>query len=241
MKRKGQITALVTACMLALTACGGGSKETFADSARSTIAASAPAASTPAAEASDAGNEEMPDVLGTKDGNVYENQYFDLHWELPSDGWFFLDDEQLSQILQITQQVMDKEDLEKMLEQGGAYFDAYAMSPTNENVTITVQALSPIQTAVVGKVTEEALLSANGLQLQSTYKQMGATKCEVNLGTISFCGEEKDCMRVDVELMGTVMKQTYVMVMKGDYLMAITATTNSGKEDDLISSFTNAR
>ena len=245
MKKKQSVIALLMACALALTACGGSSTENFADSARSSIAASTPAAevSTPAAEAStpsagtNANTADVEGVMGKKTANMYVNEYFDISLEMPDTNWAILTDEQLEQQLQIVQAVMDDNGVKNLMDQGGAYYDLYAIDQqTNDNINITLQKLpfgGQGAGAALGSM-EENLLNMMGAQLVATYEQMGMQGAKYEVGTVNFCGEEKKALFAEV----AILKQCVVILVEGEYFAAISTTSGTGAHQTLMESFT---
>lgn len=258
MRQKKTIAVMMAACMLALTACGGSSTENFADNARSSIAASTPAAaastpaaevSTPAAEASTASSassegfslnqgEETADVQGKKTANMYLNEYFDICLEMPDANWVILNDEQLSQQLQIVQAVMDDNGVKNLMDQGGIYYDLYAVNQqTNDNINITLQKIPYGQAAAAGgSEMEKTLLEVIGVQAGTAYEQMGLQGFGYEVGTVNFRGEEKQALFMEV----AILKQCAVILMEGDYFACITASSGTGEHQNLIEAFTNA-
>lgn len=254
MKKKQSVIALLAACALALTACGGSSTENFADNARSSIAASTPAAaaSTPAAaapapetasSASSEGfslnqGEETADVQGKKTANMYLNEYFDISLEMPDANWVILNDEQLSQQLQIVQAVMDDNGVKNLMDQGGIYYDLYAVNQqTSDNINITLQKIPYGQAAAAGgSEMEKTLLEVIGVQAGTAYEQMGLQGFGYEVGTVNFRGEEKQALFMEV----AILKQCAVILMEGDYFACITASSGTGEHQNLIEAFTNA-
>ena len=251
MRQKKTIAVMMAACMLALTACGGSSTENFADNARSSIAASTPAAaastpaaevSTPAAEAStpstgvSADTADMEGVMGKKTANMYLNEYFNISLEMPDANWVILNDEQLSQQLQIVQAVMDDNGVKNLMDQGGVYYDLYAIDQqTNDNINITLQKIpfgGQGAEAALDSM-EENLLNMMGAQLVATYEQMGLQGATYEVGTVNFCGEEKKALFAEV----AILKQCVVILVEGEYFAAISTTSGSGQHQALMESF----
>ena len=266
-----RVSAALAACMLALTACGSSSTENFADSARSQMASSAaeqattappPAgtqSSTPAAdpgtqdtaaqETSDAAAQGTQDAagtqpgIGTKEGNVYQNDYLNLRFELP-DGWSIMTDEQINAVMQVSQQVFSNTDLKEVLDSGNVYYDLYAVSGAvgGDNVNVTLQSLSALQISVTdSQLSEEMLLQVMGPQFETTYQQMGATDYEYEIRTIKFRGEDKKAIHQRVVLYGAEMEQCIVIVMEGDYMATVSSTSTRGEADALVEMFTEAK
>ena len=246
MKKTRQHAALLLAGMLLMTACGGGGTETFADNARSTIAASAPAteASTPAAtpstpaQATPSGAHSAG-VLGEKEGNVYTNTFLDLRLDLTGSDWSILNDEEISKQMQIAQQVMDDNGVRSLLDEGGIYYDLYASNVRGDILAISLQSLGAEQTAVLGgQETETALLEVAGQHAAAGYEQMGLQNVSYEIGSVNFLGEEKPAVITHVS---SIMNQCVVVIIRDGYLATVMSTAlGDGDAIDMLESFTRA-
>ncbi|MBR0091487.1 MAG: hypothetical protein IJP92_07295, partial [Lachnospiraceae bacterium] len=181
--------------------------------------------------------------IGTKEGNVYQNDYLNIRFELP-DGWSVMTDEQINAVMQVSQQVFSNTDLKEVLDSGNVYYDLYAVSDAigGDNVNVTLQSLSALQITVTdSQLTEDMMLQVMGPQFENTYKQMGATDYEYEIRTIRFRGEDKQAIHQKVVLYGVEMEQCVVIVIEGDYMATVSSTSTKGEADALVSAFTEAR
>ncbi len=230
--------------LLALSACGasGPSENAPAPSATEAAAVPAPsateAAAVPEATAAPEPTPEAKDMLGEKEENVYRNDIFGIRASFP-EGWAILSDEQAAEMTGAVREVLDKEELAKLLEESGAVCDLYALNDENgDNVNIQLQKLeiNRIQSALL---TEEMIVAENVKTLPDMLEGSGMEIIEIKQVTIPFAGKDHPGMELSLNIQGAATGYERVVILKhGNYLATITSfSLDAARADDGLNCF----
>jgi hypothetical protein len=231
---------LATAMMVAVAGCGkqitpaeNVTEETAVEETAQAEEQTAEAEQTESAEAeenetaeAEAPAEEESDVeftTGTVNGNVYENEYFGIKLTVPSD-YSFLDDDTLSQLTGMASDIMkDNKAAKQALENGTAAIVAYGIkSGAADNINVTIQSNASLANTIFD---EKAIMDVSKDQLKSALESQGAeiTSCEVVESEVA--GEKHYIIELTGNVNGMEVHEQVVNFQKGDYMMAIEAST----------------
>ncbi len=187
----------------------------------STEASSAEASS---AEASEEETDNAEFSSGTINGNVYENEFFNIRITVP-DTYTFLSDEQISQITgQAADLFEDNKAVANSIENGTAAIVAYAVDGTTgaNNVNVTLQSNASVANAIYN---ESSIMAISLTQLKGVLESQGAEISDAEIVKEEVAGEEHSLIHISGKINGLDFTERVVNIQKGDYMMAVAATT----------------
>ncbi len=165
------------------------------------------------------------DMLGTLDGNRYENKALGIKAEIP-ETWQVYSAEEATRLMYAGFDILeaDSDWLAEMLEQNTAVFDLYtaAQDGSGDNINIQVQKTSfnLLQKAVL---TEEKLLEASMEEVETSLKESGIMDdIELEQGSCEFAGKTHGCLNVSATMNGIPVYERMIMLLRGDYMGVIT-------------------
>lgn len=176
------------------------------------------------------------DMLGTKDGNVYENEALGMRVEFP-ENWQILSSEEAMKLLNAGMEILDRDSIAEMLEKNSAVFDLYAMKTDNsgDNLNIQLQNLNALQEAVL---TEEKIAAINAGSMEEELERAGFEMTDLRQDTMVFCGSEHPMLAVTMEIQGVSMYSRAVFVKNGNYLATITVSSlDEGRCEEMLGLF----
>lgn len=253
MKTRKMVLSVLLCGILALSlaACGGGAdkagqtekaaeteavtevSETEAPETEAVIteAPETEAVVTEAPETEAAQEEEAVDdqfAVGTNDGEVYENRFFNIRIDAADAGLLLATEEQLLQISNMTAEMMNSEDIKDALDGGKTFMDLYAYTPdlsktinmNIQNMGIFFGRLSDIDTLV------EMILP----EMQGQMEGAGLENVTVEKGTCIFRGEEVPCVLITADMNGATLYEKQVYMKEGSYLAVLTSAGESEEE-----------
>ena len=244
-KRFTGILAVVMVGCMALAGCGGSSKqatpETKAETEAATEAAETEAAETEAAEteaaeteaaeteaAETVSEEEAIAALGHVDGNVYTNETFGLNFEA-TDEWYIASPEEMAQIQGLAADTVNDEELANQLRESGSIYDFYAQNTENSaNINVIIQDIGLFQGLLISN--SNKLIEESIPQVETALKSAGyeVTRCEQD--TVSFKGEDRDCIATEFTTQGIEVSQRQIYAVSDNFLAIITVSAASAED-----------
>ncbi len=201
--------SVLLAAALLLTGCGSpdsaettapGSVPTEAETAAPTGAPTQPATEAPTEVPTD---DLTPTLLGTIDGNVYENNYVGFGCEFP-ETWTIASAETLQELPAAIDEMLADTDLDNTLPQ---IMDLYAQdSSANISVNVLYTQLPPAERLAYMLMDEDAIVEALLAQkdmLEKTYTQMGMEVVSIEKDTVKFLDEDHTVMHTVCSSGGT--------------------------------------
>ncbi len=165
------------------------------------------------------------DMLGTLDGNRYENKALGIKAEIP-ETWQVYSAEEATRLMYAGFDILeaDSDWLAEMLEQNTAVFDLYtaAQDGSGDNINIQVQKTSfnLLQKAVL---TEEKLIEASMEEVETSLKESGIMDdIELEQDSCEFAGKIHGCLNVSATMYGIPVYERMIMLLRGDYMGVIT-------------------
>ena len=171
-------------------------------------------------------------TLGTVQGNVYTNDFFDLKVEA-SEGFSYADDETIQAIGLSTADKYAEfdddlmKDVAKDLKSGKTITDFYL---SDEDYADSLNFMisyggHDLQDKMIENIIDESLP-----MLQESYDKQGLRGAKCERSVIEFCGRKIPCIKINasVALQGGAyaeIYQTQIQFIQGDYLGCLTATT----------------
>ena len=242
---KNKIIGLMIATAMMVTVAGCGKQITPAENVteeaavEATVEETAEAVEEQAAEEAsvEAETEDAEDVefsTGTVDGNVYENEYFGIKLTVPTD-YSFLDDETLAQVSGMAADVMkDNKAAAAALENGTAAIVAYAIkNGAADNINVTIQSNASLANAIFD---EKAIMEASMDQLKTVLESQGAEISAVEVVEKEVAGENHWVIELTGNVSGMELHERIVNFQKGDYMMAIAASSFNNEDAETLMS-----
>lgn len=179
----------------------------------------------------------VSNVFGTveeEDSNAYENEFINIGFELPDDGWVFYDKEQIAELNNLTEEILGKENQE-IFDGNTTVQVMHAQNAIGANVNILVEKLDGVNTVIDEK--QYRKLATAGME--DAYKEnLGATSFKKKDVEVKVDGEKM--IGIDIEFgNGDVIVYQRQFYKKIDsYIMVATITAHSEDErEDLGSCF----
>lgn len=246
--KKRIIAAIMAMTMsLSLVACTGAepvmtepaTEEAFVEAtAEATVEESADAASSEesveaAAEEATVDEENAIPALGKVNGDVYENEYFNVKVEL-ADGYTFADEETLATVYGVATDILkenDNEAVAKQLESGNLQIVALGYNETGCNINVGVQ-----QNALLSNVLfdEKQMLEMSVDSVKEALEAQGITISSTELVEEEVAGETHTVLKLHGEIQGIEYHGAMVYFERGSYLLAITATSFIEDQSDVM-------
>ena len=181
-------------------------------------------------EASAESSEEEADLsIGKTNGNVYENQFFNLKFTLPT-GYTFVDDETLAKVSGNLANYAGEnaEKVQKAVDEGTTVVAAFATDSNGiNNVSIAIQGNAAIQNALVS---EKSLLTLSQQQVKSSIESQGATVKDITVEEKTIAGDSHYTLKVEGDIQGISFYEELITIQKGNYVLLFTVTNVN--EDD---------
>lgn len=173
---------------------------------------------------------------GKVDGSTYTNEYFGFAVTLDeSFGWTFFDSDQIAQVTGQVADLIDNEDITKLLESGKSITEMYAMRDDYATVNVTVENLGAVNGA---KLSESDYVDASIAALPDQLAAAGFTDMVVNKTTLPFAGAEHYGITISAEMQGVPLEETLVCVKVGDYVAVVTAVSyTQDSSADILAAF----
>jgi len=170
---------------------------------------------------------------GIINGDSYENEYFDLGFDLLDATWSYATDEEIAEAKNITAEMLT-DDWAELLEDAGYIQDMMAMGDSG-NVNIIYEKTNQM----AKKMTDEVYMENAVEGMKDAFEGMGVTDLEVNIKTMDFAGrEDVYCAELEYTLYGVNLYQASVLLRDGDYVCNVTATAyDSSSRSDLLDAF----
>ena len=170
--------------------------------------------------------------LGTVEGNVYTNDFFDIKVEA-AEGFSYADEETIRAIGLATADTLDESDADILksvagdLKAGKTITDFYLSDEDyadSLNLMISYGG-SDLQDRMLESIIDETIP-----KLQEAYEEQGLRGAKCERSVIEFCGRKIPCIKVNasVALKGGAyaeIYQTQIQLINGDYMGCLTATT----------------
>lgn len=234
MKKRYLLTlSVLLVSALLLTGCG--SPDPVETSASVTEAPAAPTAQVPATDASEPTEELTPVVLGTVDGNVYENEYAGFGCEFP-ETWTLAPAEVLQELPDAVADILADTDLDTSIPQ---IMDLYAQDPNAGSSVNVLYTEMPAKERLAYLLMDDnaildGLLSQKDVLVDS-YAQAGMETQSLEKATASFLGEDRLVLQTLCQANGVdiYITQVFDYQLGGKY--AVT-TTFSGLSQEAVDS-----
>lgn len=217
MKKRSLYLLVMTALLLALTACGGETE--VAGTVAPPEEPEPPAAGTVEAVEEDFQPGEM-------NGGVYTNEFFGIGCTLDSN-WTYLTDEEIAELNQSTYEQISDEGLRTAMEDASLQ-DMFAQADGGlVNISITIENMG----VLYGNTMDEAkYLEVARPTVETGLTDIGMTDLVMEASTETFAGEPHEVMNISGMLEGDVpFYQKLVLVKRGNYMAGI--SIGSAMED----------
>lgn len=170
-------------------------------------------------------------MLGSVSESTYWNDQLSIGFELPGSDWYFYSEEEILEINQLTGEMLG-EDYQKALDSLNGYTGMYAAnSVTRENVNITVEKLSGLNTLLIS---EESYMQIGIKGLEEALKQMGVEDFVCSSEDLTVGGETHPGSRVSYTLQGVPICQTLVVIKSDSKMLTLTVTAMQADACDSI-------
>ncbi len=170
-------------------------------------------------------------MLGSVSESTYWNDQLSIGFELPDSDWYFYSEEEILEINQLTGEMLG-EDYQKALDSLNGYTGMYAAnSVTRENVNITVEKLSGLNTLLIS---EESYMQIGIKGLEEALKQMGVEDFVCSSEDLTVDGETHPGSRVSYTLQGVPIYQTLVVIKSDSKMLTLTVTAMQADACDSI-------
>lgn len=217
MKKRSLYLLVMTALLLALTACGG-EKEVGG------TVAPPEEPEPPAAGTVEAVEEDFQP--GEMNGGVYTNEFFGIGCTLDSN-WTYLTDEEIAELNQSTYEQISDEKLRTAMEDASLQ-DMFAQADGGlVNISITIENMG----VLYGNTMDEAkYLEVARPTVETGLTDIGMTELVMEASTETFAGGSHEVMNISGMLEGDVpFYQKLVLVKQGNYMAGI--SIGSAMED----------
>lgn len=213
--------------------------ESDAASSEDSLEEAANAASSDAAELEADLEENAIEALGKVDGDVYKNEYFGLQVALPA-GFAFADDEMISTVYGYTTDILSETDnkaVAKQLESGAAQIVALGYDSTGLNtINITVQQNVLLANAIFD---EKAVITMSLKTITDTLEAQGIQNITSEIVDMEIAGETHTVLKLTGEYQGMKYNGLMCNLQKGNYMLAMGATSFNGDQtEDMFSNIT---
>lgn len=227
------LTAALAATMLfSLTACGGSNAGAPADTdaAVSAVQETADTADAAQEDAADAAQEDTEAIdenftIGTNDGAVYENTFFNLRLDAAANGLSLADEDQMAQLGNALADELDSETIREALDEGQGFMDLYAYNDDlSETINMNIQNVGVVF-GIVGNV--EKAVDSILPEMEKQLSDMGIENLTVEKSTCMFQGEETFCVNITGTMNGVPLVEKQLYISEGSYVAFLTASAGS--------------
>ena len=169
-------------------------------------------------------------ITGTVTDDVYENRLFGIGCKL--EGWHYLSEEEIALYGQFTKEILNSDEVEKLLDDPLIVVVMAALSPTGDaNVNINIQKLHPVQAS---GILFQGLYKYLNDQLSDSlteYQALGVEKITGEVVTVSIGDKKYPALRYQYQWMGYALNLLQIADVKDSYMMYLSIT---GKTSDQI-------
>ena len=224
--KKILVIFLATVLALTFTACGDSTSD-------SDIKGSLKVEEQDKENQNDDKNEEKDLSLGHAEGNIYENEFIGIGFNLPN-GWTFYTDEQIKALNNITTDMMDEE-YAQAIENATILYDMYALDTLGNSVNINIEKLN-VASALA--YTEEEHVKATVGSVKDALSSMGLGEVTAKPTTVTIAGEKHHGIEVVCVGEQVTLYEKVICVKIGRYMANITiATVGSDTTSEIIEQF----
>ena len=168
-------------------------------------------------------------ALGKVEGNVYTNEYFGLKVSLPENEYMFADDAMMEEVYGYATDILKETDnkaVAKQLESGDAQCVAIGFDSTGlNNINITVQQNVLLANAIFD---EKAVLNLSVSAAKEALEAQGIEITSTEISEMEIAGENHAVLKMDGEYQGVEYHGLMVNLQKGNYMLAMAATSFTG-------------
>lgn len=166
------------------------------------------------------------DMLGTVNGNHYENRTLGIRADIP-DTWRVFTAEEAMELMGMGMELLeaDPDWFADLLEQNVAVFDLYtaALDNSGDNINIQVQK-NPLNALQRALITEDQVITSSIPEMEKLLAESGMMDdLKIEKGTGVFLGKERSCIDVSATMYGVPIYEKCFMLLKGDYMGVITS------------------
>lgn len=165
------------------------------------------------------GNSDDKDfLLGTVNGNVYENSFIGIGCELDKN-WNFYNEEQILEVNDMTKDMVG-EDYKKYFTEKSYYIDMMAVHSNGmDTVNINVQKLELAQSMFSE---DDYIDSAANDDLKASLESMGITVTDMSVIEENFMGKKRKAISISGDFSGHKVYERVYAIKKGTRIAAIT-------------------
>ena len=162
--------------------------------------------------------EDTSKLLGSIESDVYRNEYLELTCELPS-GWRFYSKEEMAEQNQLGGELLENENAAEWLEKAGQLMDMMMADPTTgSNVNLLLQKTEHS----LDRLDDAELITRMQSSYETQFASAGFTITEYQPVEMTFCGQEKTCLRIGLTVDGmSEITEYQVFVRTGKTYYAI--------------------
>lgn len=158
-------------------------------------------------------------ILGTVNGNTYENSFFGIGCKL-DDAWKFKSEEEIKALNHITKDMVGEEYKE--------IFDDLSfiqnLMASNENQVDSIIMTTERLEDAYSSISEETYAVTALSSIEGGIESMGLTVLDSKVYTASFLGEEHAMLDISCEANGMKLYQRGILMKKQGYIVCITLT-----------------
>ena len=172
-------------------------------------------------------------ITGVTDGNVYENLFIGLGFNLPS-GWEFASDEEIRELNNISSDMMDDKYAEQIKKADIVYDMLATQLSTGSSVSINLEKVSALGAiATDAQYVESAVAS-----VKTVLESMGATNISAEQTKVKIAGENLYALDVSCKVNGVAIYEKVICKKVDNYFVCITvATAGTDTTANVISQF----
>ena len=177
------------------------------------------------------------DILGTVDGNIYENRMIGLGCTFDAGSWHYQSEDEIAATNKLAKAMMN-DDLLKMVETAQNVTVMAVQSGTGiENVNVQIQNVKDY-VSVYESVGLKYVANLTIDQFKQALESLGYSNLTMTIGDTVIGGETFTCLDAAGILAGVQVYMKQVWMISGEYMIYITATSGlTNNTDDLISHF----
>lgn len=172
------------------------------------------------------GSDMEPNAVGSPVGeqidHAYTNNLFLFRCDLPED-WVIASKEERLALIGLTRESYDNEDLDKMLERAGTWYELYASTPDDTaRLSITVE-----RAAVMNRIaySPETLLDGNAEPMKANLEASGLQNVQSERGKKEIGGSNREYLLLSGEYEGKMMYIETFYIKTGSYFACMTLSS----------------
>lgn len=185
--------------------------------------------------------EGIDSAIGVIEESEYTNEYFGVGMELP-EGWSFLTDEELAQMMNLSIEIVQDEDLaetmREQMEAGNAITNMAAKDTLGlRNLNMR---LAKVEDKTMLSYSEEEILNLISGTVESGLEKAGYKNLSVKIEKTTFVGEEKPVLVITGEVYSIPVYQYEFLFLGEDYYAIVTYTSmlENHLEEDITAWYT---